>query len=95
MKSIVLKTALVSSLVAGSALAEGLYFGAGAEYDIKSNLTIKDKDNGEKLKLKDDRPNLELKLGYDFGDFRAYGAYGYGFKASKTITNEGASVKFS
>lgn len=91
MKKFVIKGLLVSSLVASGLMADGAFIGIEGGF-TKSTLS----DDAFDIKLKDAKPNIGLKMGYDFDSFRVYGAYNYNFKASDNFTyeNSGVSVAF-
>ncbi|MGH1600748.1 outer membrane beta-barrel protein [Campylobacter majalis] len=82
----VLVSALVAGVCASAAFAEGAFVGVNAGYDIRSQL----KADGDKVK--DSRPTIELKAGYDFDIFRVYGSYEYGFEAKDSI--DGSKLKY-
>lgn len=67
------------SLIAASsfALADGVFVGFEGGYDFNSKLKLLDES------VKDSRPNLGLKAGYDFGIARAYVSYIYAIEAKK------------
>ncbi|MBR8461799.1 porin family protein [Campylobacter sp. faydin G-140] len=83
---ILVRAALIGSLVCSVALADGAFVGFGGDYSFKS--TLKDDENN---KLSDGQFGLNLKAGYDFDIFRIYGEYGYDLKTSK----ESEDSKFS
>lgn len=88
MKSMLVKAALATSLVASFACAEGAFIGFEAGYDKSS---LKETD----VKFKDGRFGLGVKGGYDFGMFRAYGEYIYKFKAKDDVVDEDGTFEVS
>ena len=65
------------------AAAEGVFVGGSLDLQhskIKNTLC----DNDEGCSAKDGRLGIGLKTGYDFGQFRVYGAYQYNPKAKET-----------
>ncbi len=83
MRNFVAKALLLSSLVAASAMAEGLFIGGEAGYNFKN----------EAAGFNDGQPQIGVKAGYDFGTFRAYGGYFYGFKGEDSSSNAHAKKK--
>ena len=83
MRKFVAKALLLSSLVAASAMAEGLFVGGEAGYNFKN----------EAAGFDDGQPQIGVKAGYDFGMFRAYGGYFYGFKGEDSSSNAYAKKK--
>lgn len=83
MRNFVAKALLFSSLVAASAMAEGLFIGGEAGYNFKN----------EAAGFNDGQPQIGVKAGYDFGTFRAYGGYFYGFKGEDSSSNAHAKKK--
>ena len=77
MRNFVARALLLSSLVAASAMAEGLFVGGEAGYNFKN----------EAAGFNDGQPQIGVKAGYDFGTFRAYGGYFYGFKGEDSSSN--------
>ena len=71
MKNCVLKGVLALSLASSFALAEGGFAGVEGGYDFSSKLS------SEGDGLKDNRPNIGIKGGYDFDVARVYGGYFY------------------
>lgn len=69
MKSSFLKLALSLAAVSSLSFAEGLFVGVDGGYDLQSKLKVA----GESVK--DARPNLGLKFGYDFDIDRVYASY--------------------
>lgn len=90
-KSKILVAALTASACVSVAVADGAYMGVEADYSFKSNL--KAKIENETFKIKDGQAGLGLKAGYDFGVWRAYGAYIHDFKASKNDSDNGSRWK--
>ena len=78
MKNCVLKGVLALSLASSFALAEGGFAGVEGGYDFSSKLT-----DG----IKDNRPNIGIKGGYDFDIARVYGGYFYHAKAKDSYSN--------
>lgn len=83
MRNFVARALLLSSLVAASAMAEGLFVGGEAGYNFKN----------EAAGFNDGQPQIGVKAGYDFGTFRAYGGYFYGFKGEDSSSNAHAKKK--
>ncbi|QCD52202.1 outer membrane beta-barrel protein [Campylobacter sp. RM16192] len=80
MKKFVIKGLLVSSLVASGLMADGVFIGIEggfAKHTVSGDVVD--------FKIKDTKPNLGLKMGYDFDSFRVYGAYNYNFKMSDKV----------
>ena len=71
------------------AAAEGVFVGGNLELqNSKTKNTLCDNDDeGWDCSLKDTRMGLGLKAGYDFNQFRVYGAYQYNPKAKKRYTS--------
>lgn len=86
LKSKILVAAVAASVCVSAAMAEGAYIGVEADYSFKSNLEMKFADGD--YKADDGQAGLGLKAGYDFGAFRAYGAYIYDFEASKNGSDD-------
>ena len=83
MRNFVARALLLSSLVAASAMAEGLFIGGEAGYNFKN----------EAAGFNDGQPQIGVKAGYDFGTFRAYGGYFYGFRGEDSSSNAHAKKK--
>lgn len=83
MRNFVARALLLSSLVAASAMAGGLYVGGELGYNFKNETGVYD----------DPQPQIGLKVGYDFGTFRAYGSYFYGFEGEDSHSRPGESSK--
>ena len=83
MRNFVAKALLLSSLVAASAMAEGLFVGGEAGYNFKN----------EAAGFDDGQPQIGVKAGYDFGTFRAYGGDFFGFKGEDSSSNAYAKKK--
>lgn len=99
-----LKLALGCSLLSSVAMAEGVFLGVEGDYMFSSNLKVKGEGgikplvpdpNGEKditadASTKFDKRHFGLgfKAGYDFDDFKVYGAYNYNpsVKARKSLS---------
>ena len=74
------------------AAAEGVFVGGSLELQhSKTKNTLC--DNDEDCSLKDGRLGLGLKAGYDFNQFRIYGAYQYNPKAKETYQDYGTEYK--
>lgn len=86
MRSSFLKLALSLAAVSSLSFAEGLFVGVDGGYDLQSKLKVA----GESVK--DARPNLGLKFGYDFDIARVYASYEYGFEAKDKIGD--ATIKW-
>ena len=86
MRSSFLKLALSLAAVSSLSFAEGLFVGVDGGYDLQSKLKLA----GESVK--DARPNLGLKFGYDFDIARVYASYEYGFEAKDKIGD--ATIKW-
>jgi putative outer membrane protein len=84
MKNFVLKSVMVLSLASSFALAEGGFVGVEGGYDFSSKLG----SDGENIK--DNRPNIGIKGGFDFDVARVYGGYFYHAKAKDSDTFENA-----
>ena len=74
MKNIVLKSLVASSLLCSSLFAGNVFVGVNGGYSLSSKIKITP-DGYDSINLKDKRSNLGFKVGYDFGEFKAYGAY--------------------
>ncbi|MGH1601252.1 outer membrane beta-barrel protein [Campylobacter majalis] len=82
LKSKILVAALTASACVSVAVADDAYMGVEADYSFKSSTKVKLVHDSD-VKFSDAQPGLGLKAGYDFGVWRAYGAYIYDFQASK------------
>ena len=80
MKNCVLKSVLALSLASSFALAEGGFVGLEGGYDFSSKLTSGDS-------IKDSRPNIGIKGGYDYDVARVYGGYFYHAEAKDNYSN--------
>ena len=87
MKNIVLKSLVASSLLCSSLFAGNVFVGVNGGYSLSSKIKITP-DGYDSINLKDKRSNLGFKVGYDFGEFKAYGAYIYKAKGSKFLNPE-------
>ena len=81
------------------AAAEGVFVGGALDaqhsklkYDYKDTAFPQDDDSGS---FSSGRVGLGLKAGYDFNQFRIYGAYQYNLKAKETETTTYSGVGFS
>ncbi|MFC2527681.1 MAG: hypothetical protein ACFNVQ_01210 [Campylobacter sp.] len=83
MRNLVARVALLGSLAAVSAMAEGLFIGGEGGYNFKNQAAGFD----------DGQPQIGVKAGYDFGTFRAYGGYFYGFKGEDSSSNANSKRK--
>ena len=88
MKNVVLKVALGLSLASAAALAQGAFVGVEGDYSFGSKLKVK-RGDGSKDSIKKAQPGLGIKAGYDFDNFRAYGAYFYNFQTKKELEDDG------
>lgn len=87
MKSSFLKASMIACAVCSFAMAEGAFIGYEGGYSFASNWKEKTTD-GESGSVRKGQFNSGIKAGYDFDNFRAYGAYFYSFQTKKQIEDD-------
>jgi hypothetical protein len=87
MKSSFLKASIIACAVCSFAMAEEAFIGYEGGYSFASNWKEKAAD-GESGRVRKGQFNSGVKAGYDFDNFRAYGAYFYSFQTKKQVDND-------
>ena len=79
--------ALIVASITSSAVADGLFVGAEAKYNLKSKFSTSWDTGFATVSVDtDDSPfALGLKVGYDFDLFRVYGAINHNFEAKDSV----------
>ena len=86
MKSSFLKASMIACAVCSFAMAEGAFIGYEGGYSFASNVKLSEANDGARLRK--GQFNSGIKAGYDFDNFRAYGAYFYSFQTKKQIEDD-------
>ena len=87
MKSSFLKASMIACAVCSFAMAEGAFIGYEGGYSFASNVKLSEANDGARLRK--GQFNSGIKAGYDFDNFRAYGAYFYNFQTKKELEDDG------